>query len=61
VIVLSPLPVTPRSILFAKLAASGAVLSIAVLALNFASGLALPLVLGGIPRFLRVLAAYWLP
>jgi len=53
--------VTPRSILFAKLAASGAVLSIAVLALNFASGLALPLVLGGIPRFLRVLAAYWLP
>jgi hypothetical protein len=59
VMVLSPLPVTPRTILFAKLAASGAVLGLAVLALNFASGLALPLVLGGIPRFPRVLAAYW--
>jgi len=59
VMVLSPLPVTPRTILFAKLAASCAILGLAVLALNFASGLALPLVLGGIPRFPRIFAAYW--
>jgi hypothetical protein len=59
VMVLSPLPVAPPVILFAKVAASGAVLGLAVLSLNFASGLALPLVLGGIPRFPRVLAAYW--
>jgi len=59
VMVLSPLPVTSRTILFAKLAASGAVLGLAVVSLNFASGLALPLVLGGVPRFPRVLAAYW--
>lgn len=59
VMVLSPLPVAPHMILFAKLAASGAVLGLAALALNFASGIALPLLLGGIPRFLLVLAAYW--
>lgn len=59
VMVLSPLPVTPRTILFAKLAASGAVLGLAVLALNCASGLFIPLLLGGIPGFLRVFAAYW--
>ncbi len=59
IMVLSPLPVNPRTILIAKLAASGAVLGLAVLALNCASGLALPLVLGGIPRYVLVFAAYW--
>jgi hypothetical protein len=57
--VLGPLPVAPRMILLAKVAASGAVLGLAVLALNFATGLALPLVLGGIRGFVRCFAAYW--
>ncbi|MGC2161544.1 MAG: hypothetical protein WA634_06540 [Silvibacterium sp.] len=57
--VLSPLPVRPRTILMAKVAASGSILGLAVLALNFASGVAIPLVLGGVLRFLPFLAAYW--
>jgi hypothetical protein len=40
VMVLSPLPVAPRIILLAKLAATGAVLGLAILALNFAVGVA---------------------
>ena len=46
VMVLSPLPVAPRTILFAKVAALCAVLSIAILALNVATGVICPLLLG---------------
>lgn len=63
VMVLSPLPVTPRTILSAKMGASGAILGLAVLAFNVASGLAWPVVLGipngGLPGFLRCCAAFW--
>ena len=59
VMVLSPLPIHPRIILFAKMAAAGAVLGLAVLALNFAVGFAFCLILGGIPHFLLILAAYF--
>jgi hypothetical protein len=59
IMVISPLPVRPTTILFAKVAAASAVLGLSVLALNFASGVALPLVLGGIPHFIRSFAAYW--
>lgn len=59
VMVLSPLPVAPRTILFAKVAASGAILGLAVLTLNFASGIALPLIMGGGARFFQIVAAYW--
>ncbi|HEX4757657.1 MAG TPA: hypothetical protein VH308_06730 [Terracidiphilus sp.] len=59
VMVLSPLPIHLRTILFAKMAAAGAVLGLALLALNFAAGFALSLILGGIPRFLLILAAYF--
>jgi hypothetical protein len=58
VMVLGPLPVRLRMILVAKLAASGSLLGIGVLALNFGMGVALPLVTGGW-RFPRVLLAYW--
>jgi hypothetical protein len=63
VMVLSPLPVAPRTILLAKVAASGALVCIAVVALNGASGFAWPLILGtnlgGLPGFLRLCAAWW--
>jgi len=59
VMVLAPLPLRPRTILSAKVAASGAVLGIAALALNCAVSVALPLLLGGIPGFLPIAAAYW--
>ena len=49
VMVLSPLPIAPRTILLAKLAASIAVLGLAVFTLNVASGLMLPLILGAQP------------
>jgi len=58
--VLGPLPVKPRTILAAKLAASGSLLGIGVLALNLGMGVALPLVAGIGPGFLRALAAYWI-
>jgi hypothetical protein len=45
--VLGPLPVLPRTILLAKLAASSSVLGIALIALNFASGAAMSIVFGG--------------
>jgi hypothetical protein len=48
---LSPLPVHPRTILFAKMAACGAVVGLGVLTLNFATSIALALVVGGIARF----------
>lgn len=64
VMVLSPLPVTPRTILFAKLAASSAILGLAILALNCASGLEAPSRMGAMHRsswgFLQALAAYWI-
>jgi len=59
--VLSPLPVRPGTILSAKLAASCAIIGIAILSLNFAAGIAWPilgaLAFGANP--LRALAAYW--
>ena len=58
VMVLSPLPLHSHTILIAKIAAAGAVLGLAVLALNFATGCALSLLLGGVARFFVVFAAY---
>ena len=55
VMVLSPLPVAPHTILFAKLAASGAILGMAILALNCASSFAWSLVLAGDPQCVAVL------
>jgi len=59
VMVLSPLPVAPHTILFAKLAASGAILGLAILTLNGASSFAWSLVLAGIPGALRFFPAWW--
>jgi hypothetical protein len=60
VMVLSPLPVASRTILFAKIAASASILALAILALNFASSFAWSLVLAGMPGALRFLPAWWL-
>lgn len=60
VMVLSPLPVRPLTILLAKLSASGAIIGVSILALNIGSGFAWPLVLGGLPGALRFCPAYWL-
>src|SRR5690348_4006915 len=58
--VLGPLPVTPATILGAKLAASGALLGVAVLALNFGLGTVLPIVTGGsLLGILRAAFASW--
>jgi hypothetical protein len=63
VMVLSSLPVSPRTILFAKVAASAALLGLAVLTLNFATGIAWPLMIGArhgsIWGFFQSFAAYW--
>ena len=63
VMVLSPLPVAPRMILFAKVAASAVLLGLAILALNFATGFAWPLFLGSQHDsnwgFFQSFAAYW--
>ena len=63
VMVLSPLPVAPHTILLAKMAASAAVSGLAILTLNVASGVILPLLLGVQPGpawgFIQSLAAYW--
>ena len=63
ILVLSPLPVSTWTILLAKLAASGSLLGIAILALNCLCGFAWPFVLGisgGLVNgFLRTLVAYW--
>jgi hypothetical protein len=61
--VLSPLPVAPHTILFAKIAASCAVLGLSILALNVFSGLVCPLLLGAqhgttLGR-IQSFAAYW--
>ena len=60
ILVLSPLPVTTRTLLLAKMSASSALLGGAVLILNLASGVAWPFVLGAENGFLRTLAAYWI-
>jgi hypothetical protein len=63
ILVLAPLPLKTRSILLAKLAASGSLLGMAILALNCFCGVAWPFVLGipggWVNGFLRTLAAYW--
>lgn len=60
VMVLSPLPVRPLTILLAKVSASGAIIGLSILALNIGSGFAWPLVLVGFPGLLRFCPAYWL-
>lgn len=57
VMVLGPLPVSPRILLLAKTAAAAAVLGIAILALDSAIGVSVCLVAGGIPHFPRNFAA----
>ncbi len=59
VMVLSPLPVRPLTILLAKVSASGAIVGMSILALNIGSGFAWPLVLAGSPGVLRFCPAYW--
>ena len=59
VMVISPLPVRPLAILSAKVAASGAIVGLSILALNIGSGFAWPLVLAGFPGVLRFCTAYW--
>ncbi len=63
VMVLSPLPVSPLTILFAKLAASSALLGVTIFTLNFATGLAWPLFIGSHHEsawgVLQSLGAYW--
>jgi hypothetical protein len=59
VMILGALPVRSFTILLAKIAAAGAVLGVAVLSLNLAISVALSLVAGGFPGFLRNFAAYW--
>lgn len=58
--VLGPLPLLPRMILFAKMAASASVLGIAILALNFASSGAMSIVFGlSSNGFFRFFFAWW--
>jgi len=59
VMVLSPLPVRPVTILVAKVAASGAIVGLSILALNIGTGFAWPLILAGFPGVLRFCPAYW--
>jgi hypothetical protein len=63
VMVLSPLPIAPHTILFAKIAAAAAVLGLAIVTLNAASGVVLSLLLGVQPGpawgFVQSFAAYW--
>jgi hypothetical protein len=59
VMVLSPLPVRPLTILLAKVSASGAIVGMSIVALNIGSGFAWPLVLAGFPGVLRFCPAYW--
>lgn len=63
VLVLAPLPVRPRTMFLAKVAATGTALSLVVVLLNCATGLAWPFALA-VPvtaplGFLRSFAAYW--
>jgi hypothetical protein len=60
VLVLAPLPVASRTILFAKLAALGCAFAVAVLAVNVFTGFSFPMILGGIHGGrLRWLGAWW--
>jgi hypothetical protein len=63
VMVLSPLPIAPHTILLAKVTSSSALMGLAILALNFASSLMLSAFAGAMPGnhwgFLQALAAYW--
>jgi hypothetical protein len=63
VMVLAPLPVAPHTILLAKVAASSALLGLAVLALNVLSGIVAPFVIGTQHDsnwgFFQSFAAYW--
>ena len=63
VMVLSPLPIAPHTILIAKVGTSCAVLGLAILALNGFSGLVCPLLLGAqhgtVYGLLQSFAAYW--
>ncbi len=64
VMVLSPLPVAPLNILFAKVTASAAVLGLAIVMLNVATGVVFPMLLGTLSSsnwaFFQSLTAYWL-
>jgi hypothetical protein len=60
ILVLAPLPVTPRIILAAKVTASTAVLGLAVLSLNAVPSLATSLSLSASYGILRAFAAYWI-
>ena len=63
VMVLSPLPIAPHTILIAKVGTSCAILGLAILTLNCFSGLVCPLLLGAqhgtISGLLQSFAAYW--
>jgi hypothetical protein len=59
VFVLLPLPVAPRTLLLAKVAASSALLGGAIFALNVASGVLWPVALNE-HGLLRAFAAYWI-
>jgi pimeloyl-ACP methyl ester carboxylesterase len=54
-LVLGNLPIRPRTVFLAKLAATGTGLAVSLLAVNIATGFSYPLVSGG----LRTLLAYW--
>lgn len=62
VLVLAPLPVSPKTIFLAKLAALGSALAVSVLALNVFTGLIWPLLFssGSILDGIRSYMAYWL-
>jgi len=64
VMVLSPLPVGPHTILFAKVSASATVLGIAILTLNCGSGIVVPFLVGvmhgSMWGFYQSLTAYWI-
>ena len=60
IMVLSPLPLLPRTILLAKIAASSSILGLAILTLNCASSFAWSLVLAGMPGALRFFPAWWI-
>ena len=60
VLVLAPLPVRPRTLLAAKVTASGAVLGLAVLALNAVPSLVLAMRLSTSYGFFRSFAAFWI-
>ena len=64
VLILAPLPVRARTLFCAKLTASIAALSLAILALNIFTGLVWPFIFspanGGIFGAIRSLAAYWI-